>query len=362
MSVMGNRNKQPAYNGTCDRDLLAAGREDELLARVLARVAPEVQNICSRLVGMGRCQNNCPDACPEFNSAGIDLAQREIRDAIDKKTFTADGFLRVYILDDDFRRLWNQSREIVPKVMNNKLLRGGNITSYGALLADVMATDPLLHRAGPTPAIRLKVAESWLRNIWDDACDNAEMDIGVHSGGSESTYRHPKRFLPDGIWSRYGTRVDRVHRRRLQGEHERSVDANLAPELRPSDTSLVSLGRTREMCDSLLRALEKAEETHETYTDAPTALTDIDDPRERLTPLAISSKLDDGYLQVSADDMDRFDDGVVDVKNPAILFDDFSDAWYKSRRPDGSREISIETPVSEGRYIKDLLESETQED
>lgn len=350
------------YDGVTDRELLLSGRESELRARVLRRTLPEAQKVCERLVGMGRCPSVCPDACPELNTIGVDLVLREYEESLRKERFTEKGFLRVVIVDDDFRRLWNERRDIVAKVLNNKLLRSGTPTGYGARFAEIMRSDDLLNTAGSDDVARLRVAESWLRNIWDDACDNAEMDIKTHPGGMEASYRHPQRFLDDGVWSRYGFRVDRIHRRRCLGEHEASIDAALPDALRPAGTGREALVRTREVCEALLRAVERVDEDYETYDDAPGQLADLDDPGSRLAPLNISSRTDDGYLQISVEDLDRFSDGDVDVKNPRTLFDDFYDAWYKSRRPDGSREVSMETPVGEGTYLRDFLDDDSGDD
>lgn len=355
---MTSSNADASYDGVTDRELFDSGREDELRARALRRTLPEVQAVCGRLVGMGRCVAGCPDACPELNSVGVDLVEREYAESLEKERFTENGFLRVVIVDDDFRRLWNERRDIVPKIMNNKLLRGGKPTGYGERFAQVMQSDELLSRIEGDEVTRLRVAESWLRNIWDDACDNAEMDIGTHPGGMEASYRHPQRFLDDGIWSRYGFRVDRIHRRRSLGEHEASVDLQLPDEFKPCGTDPAALTRTRQVCEALLRSVELADEDHEVFDDAPGALAELDDPAARLAPLAISSRVDDGYLQVSSDDLDRFSDGDVDVKNPKTLFDDFYDAWFKSRRPDGSREVSLETPIGEGVYLRDVLQED----
>lgn len=357
---MGSASASSRYDGVTDRELFESGRGDELRARVLRRTLPEVKAVCERLVGMGRCAAGCPDACPEINTIGVELVEREYAESLAKESFTEKGFLRVVIVDDDFRRLWNERRDIVPKILNNKLLRGGKPTGYGERFAEILRDDDLLRGFGADDVARLRVAESWLRNIWDDACDNAEMDIDVHPGGMEATYRHPQRFFDDGIWSRYGFRVDRIHRRRRRGEHEISVDTGLGEELKPAGDGLEDLTRTRRVCEALLRAVELADEEHETFDDAPGPLAELDDPGSRLAPLNISSRLDDGYLQVSSDDLDRFSDGDVDVKNPRTLFDDFYDAWYKSRRPDGSREISLETPVGEGIYLRDLLEDDSE--
>lgn len=359
MIAMGSASTNSNYDGVTDRDLFESGRTDELRARVLRRTLPEVKAVCERLVGMGRCAVGCPDTCPEMNTIGVELVEREYAESLEKERFTVKGFLRVVIIDDDFRRLWNERRDIIPKILNNKILRSGKPTGYGERFAGVMCEDDLLRGFGANDALRLRVAESWLRNIWDDACDNAEMDISTHPGGMEATYRHPQRFLDDGIWSRYGVRVDRIHRRRCRGEHEMSVDAGLDVALKPSGNGRDDLARTRRVCDALLRAVELTDEEYETFDDAPGPLADLDDPGSRLAPLNISSRLNDNYLQVSSDDLDRFSDGTVDVKNPRTLFDDFYDAWYKSRRPDGSREISLETPVGEGIYLRDILEDDS---
>ena len=343
------------YDGVSDRELATTGRADVLHARVLKRTLPEAQEICRRLVGMGRCASGCPDACPELNTVGVELVEREFAESMTKERFTEKGFLRVVLVDDDFRRLWNERRDIIAKVLTNKLLRSGKPTGYGSRFATIAADDPTLSLLGTDDMTRLKVAESWLRNLWDDACDNAEMDIDTHPGGSEAVYRHPSRFLDDDTWSRYGFRIDRIQRRRISGEHEAAIDAAMDPSLRPAGTDREALLRTRRVCEALLAAVEKTDEVYETFEDAPSALAELEEPRKQLDPLNISSRFDEEYLQLSADDLDRFSDGVVDNKNARTLFDDFYDAWHKSRRPDGMREVSIETPIGEGIYLKDVI-------
>lgn len=360
--VVSSSGSRVPYDGVSDRELLESGREGVLRARVLRRLLPEVQEVCGRLVGMGGCAAGCPDACPELNSVGVRLVEREYEESLGRSRFTEKGFLRVVIVDDDFRRLWNESRGIVPKVLNNKLLRGGVPTGYGTRFAAMMLEDDLLRQVAGDDASRLRVAESWLRNVWDDACDNAEMDIRSHPGGMEASYRHPARFLDDGVWSRYGFRVDRIHRRRCGGEHELSIDASLPEGMRPSGEGREALGRTRGVCEALLRTVERTDEVYESFDDAPGPLAELDDPGSRLEPLGISSRVDDGWLQVSSDDMDRFSDGTVDEKNPRTLFDDFYDAWYKSRRPDGHREISLETVIGEGIVVADVVADDDADD
>jgi hypothetical protein len=38
-----------------------------------------------------------------------------------------------------------------------------------------------------------------------------------------------------------------------------------------------------------------------------------------------------GKLEISSDDLDRLDDGIVDNMNPRALFDDFAAAWAMTR-------------------------------
>lgn len=346
--------KLPGSNLT-DKELYLDGKEDILYLRTESRHAGEVQDICKRLVGMGRCNNTCPDACPEYNTIGVALFRQEFQEALRKERFAPSGFLKIIIVDDDFRRLWSIEREIIPKILNNKLVRDGKPTKYGKMLAEAMEQNKTLKLMGSDTITRLKSAENWLRNLWDDACDNAEMDIAVHPGSSESTYRHPQRFMNKSVYHRYGYRADRLLRRRLNGEHELNIDLNVDESIRPRNGLDDSILRVCTIADELLKTMEHIEKCLEDYHDAPESLTDNEDALRKLDGLHISHRKDEGWAQLSRDDMDRFSDGVVDEKNPAILYDDFYDAWFKTRRSDGLREISLSTPTGEGTDLLGTL-------
>lgn len=336
-----------------DKDLYLTGKEDDLYLRCESRHAAEIQDICKRLVGMGRCNDVCPSACPEVNNVGLDLFRQKFREALDKERFGPSGFLKIVILDDDFRRLWNAERGIVPKVLTNKLLRGGKPTMYGTRFAEAMDAHATLNFMGFDLATRLLSAESWLRNLWDDACDNAEMDIAVHQGSSESTYRHPSRFEIDSVFRRYGYRADRILRRRMNGEHEMNIDKNLHESIRPGKGDNDACARIVAIIDGLFETMELVEKTLEVYQDAPQTLAADTMVLQNLNNLKVSHQVDKSRLLLSRDDMDRFDDGVVDIKNPYIIYDDFYDAWFKTRRSDGLREISLNSAA--GINLEDTL-------
>ena len=341
-----NYRKLPDSNLT-DQELHLNGKEDILYLRTESRHAGEVQDICKRLVGMGRCNNTCPEACPEYNTVGLTLFRQEFQEALRKERFASSGFLKIIILDDDFRRLWSIERDIIPKIMNNKLIRNGKPTKYGKMLAEAMEQNETLKLMGSDTMTRLKSAESWLRNLWDDACDNAEMDIAAASDSRESMYRHPQRFMNKSVYKRYGYRADRILRRRLNGEHELNIDLNIDESIRPCDNLTDSILRVCTIADELLKTMEHIEKCLEDYHDAPESLTHSQDALHKLDGLHISHKKDDGWVRLSRDDMDRFYDGIVDEKNSSILYDDFYDAWFKTRRSDGLREVSLSTPTGE---------------
>lgn len=346
--------KLPDSNLT-DKELYLAGKEDILYLRTESRYAGQIEDICKRLVGMGRCNNTCPEACPEYNTIGLTLFRQEFQEALSKDRFAPSGFLKIIILDDDFRRLWSIERKIVPKILNNKLIRDGKPTKYGSIFAEAMEENETLELMGSDTMTRLKSAESWLRNLWDDACDNAEMDIAVYPGSMESTYRHPQRFMNESIYHRYGYRADRILRRRLNVEHELNIDLNIDESIRPRSGLDDSMLRVCTIANELLKTMEHIEKCLEEYHDAPESLTVNNDALRKLDDLHISHTKDEEWVQLSRDDMDRFSDGVVDEKNPAILYDDFYDAWFKTRRSDGLREISLSTPTGEGTDLLGTL-------
>jgi hypothetical protein len=176
-----------------------------------------------------------------------------------------------------------------------------------------------------------------LRNLWDDACDNALMHVERHQNG-ERTYRHRKDDLDDATARRYGFRADRLYRRRVEGEDERQLDELLSEDIRPAQTAsqtpeeLTSeLEKVTKICDALFWAVEQADAKVERYK--------VLDVSGRQVPEDLSTRIKDGTLEISLDDADRRDDGMVNASahdktplNRETLFDDFAMAWEMTRR------------------------------
>lgn len=334
--------------------------------QVLRRVERDVQQICERLVGMGHCTKSCPARCDEFNTIGLDLVNKSFEKAIKKPVFGETGYLVVVIKDDDFRRQWNKARNFVQEPINNKLLRTNagilEPTPYGVRFASHAKDDRTLSKVTTDDLRLLQFAQSWLNNLWDDACDNAQMSVSAPGEGNlEHRYAHPVDHSPDRAQRRYGFRADRIHRRRTTGELEQAVDGVLPEELQlrgrqdgvrenvANAQYADQLARVSEVCEALLRVVEATDEPVERFQ--PLMREVSDDQRDELAQRNISTKVGTHGLEISSDDVDRVQDGIVDEKNPRTLFDDFSEAWSVTRG--GHREKDTELP----QYLDPLLAS-----
>ncbi len=309
----------------------------ELRARVFSRAQQDAQDTCKRLVGMGHCVEACPGDCEVFTQVGLELAKSETDRAIQKPEFGQRGQILLNVIDDDFRRLWNKQRGLIQEPTQHKLIRLEKITAYGSRFLDAMQADETLQCFGGDELRRLRIANSWLRNLWDDACDNALMHVGKHPNG-EHTYRHRETDFDDSTPRRYGFRADRLYRRRVSGETERELDKALSEDIRPSRIEnqthaelKVELRKVTKVCDALLRAVERADEEAERYKSL--------DVSGQSIPEHLSTRSKPGVLEISLDDADRFDDGQInasvhdkDPLNPKTLFDDFAMAWGMTRR------------------------------
>jgi hypothetical protein len=328
----------------------------ELHAIVLRRAQQDAQDTCKRLVGMGHCVEACPGDCKVFTEVGLELVKREIDTALEKPEFGEQGQILLNVIDDDFRRLWNTQRGLIQELTNHKLIRLGKITEYGKRFLDAMQADETLQLFDGDDSQKLKTVDSWLRNLWDDACDNALMHVGWHPNG-ERTYRHRKTDFDDPTARRYGFRADRLYRRRVSGEFEREQDKALSEDIRPNRTEnqthaelMSEIRKVTKICDALFRAVEQADEKVERYKRFKRL-----DISERPVAEHLSTREESDSLKISLDDADRLDDGQINASvhdetplNPRTLFDDFAMAWGMTRR--GHRETSVVKDPSEPSF------------
>ena len=328
----------------------------ELRAIVLRRAQLDAQDTCKRLVGMGHCVEACPGDCEVFTQVGLELVKRETDTALQKPEFGEQGQILLNVIDDDFRRLWNTQRGLIQELTNHKLIRLGRITEYGKRFLDAMQADETLQRFGGGDSQRLKTVESWLRNLWDDACDNALMHVGEHPNG-EHTYRHRKTDFDDPTARRYGFRADRLYRRRVSGETERELDKAFSEDIRPNRTEnqthaelMSEIRKVAKICDALLRAVEQADEEVERYKRYKKL-----DISERPVAEHLSMREESDSLEISLDDADRLDDGRINASvhdkeplNRKTMFDDFAMAWGMTRRE--HRETSVAKDPSEPSF------------
>lgn len=250
--------------------------------------------------------------------------------------------LDVRLVEDDFRRRWNKARGLVQEPLNHKLLRSGKITDWGSRFLQSLRANTWLKNCSADNDVRLlKLTESWLRHLWDDASDNAEM-VAIRKGDfSEMWYVHPENVWLDDTKRRFGYRADRLHRRRISEAELREIDATLPETVRPS---FASTGKEAEsddffkvsrFCDTIFAAVEAADAQVEKYQTAPNMQeSNISESElaEKLGEFGISMRVSNsGTLEVSTDDLDRLDDGFVDEMNPRALFDDFATAWAMTR-------------------------------
>lgn len=323
-----------------DADLLKRAKTEQLTARVQARMSGLVQSICGRLVGMGACSPQCP--CAEYQRIGMPWLEDEISEALRQERFGDDGMLDVRLVEDDFRRRWNKARGLVQEPLNHKLLREGKITDWGSRFLNNLRMTPWLKECSVEDNVRLlKLTESWLRHLWDDASDNADM-MAIREGNfSEIWYVHPENIWSDDTKRRYGYRADRLYRRRISDVNLREIDALLPETVRPSFASTGKVAESDEFfkiakfCDALFAAMESADEPVEKYQAGPkidsSSMTGSE-VVEKLGSFGISMRTSkDGVLEISSDDIDRLDDGIVDDANPRALFDDFAAAWAMTR-------------------------------
>jgi len=341
-----------------DRELFDQGKKDQLCAQLFSRTEREVQTICGRLVGMGRCINTCPDSCQEFSEIGHQLVITAVEKALKSPQWGDEGILFVTVADDDFRRPWNSMRGLVMELLQNKFLRAAKgkegvreVTPYGKRFYKHARNHPVLKTFGSDEKQACRIFQSWLANLWDDACDNAEMSLSVTvKGSSEKTYCHPKRIL-DNRFRRHGYRADRVHRRRTSVKNEREIDALLPPEWRPLgrwdgiEESVESAAYQKQLknlaviCDALFEIVEKTDEDKERFATSPIP-DGTSDFEHEFTKRNISFRAKDGKYEISMDDADRNDDGFVNSSvfsddsppnNRWTLFDDFVEAWVLTR-------------------------------
>lgn len=320
--------------------LFEGGKTEPLTVRVHSRLTGLVQSICGRIVGMGMCSAQCP--CAEFQQVGMPWLEDEIAEALSKQRFGDDGMLDVRLVEDDFRRRWNMARGLVQEPLNHKLLRSGKITVWGSRFLQSLRSSPWLKDCSADNDVRLlKLTESWLRHLWDDASDNADMTAIRKGDFSEMWYVHPESVWLDDTKRRFGYRADRLYRRRISDAELREIDAILPETVRPS---FASTGREAEsdeffkvsrFCDTIFAAVEAADAQVEKYQTAPNVQGSIISEAEfaeKLGEFGISMRVSDsGSLELSTDDLDRLDDGFVDEMNPRALFDDFAAAWAMTR-------------------------------
>ena len=320
--------------------LFEGGKTEPLTVRVHSRMTGLVQSICGRIVGMGMCSAQCP--CAEFQQVGMPWLEDEIAEALSKQRFGDDGMLDVRLVEDDFRRRWNMARGLVQEPLNHKLLRSGKITVWGSRFLQSLRSSPWLKDCSADNDVRLlKLTESWLRHLWDDASDNADMTAIRKGDFSEMWYVHPESVWLDDTKRRFGYRADRLYRRRISDAELREIDAILPETVRPS---FASTGREAEsdeffkvsgFCDTIFAAVEAADAQVEKYQTAPNVQGSIISEAEfaeKLGEFGISMRVSDsGSLELSTDDLDRLDDGFVDEMNPRALFDDFAAAWAMTR-------------------------------
>ena len=337
-------------------------KSPELQVIVLRRAQLDAQDTCKRLVGMGHCVEACPGDCEVFTQVGLELVKQEIDKALQKPEFGEHGQILLNVIDDDFRRLWNKQRGLVQEPTQHKLIRQGKITEYGTRFLAAMQADETLQLFNGDDSQKLKTVDSWLRNLWDDACDNALMHVGWHPSG-ERTYRHRKTDFDDPTARRYGFRADRLYRRRVSGEFERERDELLSRDNRPNRTEnqthaelMSELRKVTRICDALLRAVEQADEKVERYRRI--------DVSGQSIPEHLSTRSKPGALEISLDDADRFDDGRINASvhdeeplNPKTLFDDFVMVWGMTRRE--HRETSVAKDPSEPSF-QQTVERDTQ--
>jgi len=323
--------------------LFEHGKVEQLTGRVHLRMKGLVGSICGRLVGMGMCSAQCP--CAEYQQVGMPWLEDEIAEALTKQRFSDNGMLDVRLVDDDFRRRWNKARGLVQEPLNNKILRSGKITDWGSRFLQSLRANPSLKDCSAGDDIRLlELTESWLRHLWDDASDNADMTSIREGGFSEMWYVHPENFWRDDTKRRYGYRADRLWRRRTSDDELRSMDELLPEHVRPSLSSPTKEAREAEnnefhkvsrICDALFTAVEAADAKVERYQDGPTvegSSISESEISEKLQEFGVSMRRSaSGKLEISSDDLDRLDDGIVDNMNPRALFDDFAAAWAMTR-------------------------------
>ncbi len=337
-------------SGQTEKRLFAANPQSpELRAIVLRRAQQDAQDTCKRLVGMGRCADACPGDCEIFTQVGLELVKREIDKALAKPEFGEQGQILLNVIDDDFRRLWNRQRGLIQEPTQHKLMRLGKITEYGARFLATMKGDEILQRFGGDDSQKLKTVDSWLRNLWDDACDNALMYVERHQNG-ERTYRHKETDFDDPTARRFGFRADRLYRRRVSGETERERDELLSKDIRPIRTEShthAELCKVTRICEALFRAVEQADEEAERYQSL--------DISGQSIPEHLSTRSKSGTHEISLDDADRLDDGHVNASvhskeplNPKTLFDDFVLAWGMTRRE--HRRTSVPKDPSEPSF------------
>jgi len=332
----------------------------ELRARAFRRAQFDAQDTCKRLFGMGHCEEACPGDCEVFTQVGLELVKREIDEALQKPEFGEQGQILLNVIDDDFRRLWNTQRGLLQEPTQHKLIRQGEITEYGRRFLAAMQVDETLQRFGGDDSQKLKTVDSWLRNLWDDACDNALMHIGKYLTSGEQTYRHRKTDLDDPTARRYGFRADRLYRRCVSGEFERERDELLSEDIRPNRTEnqtrkelMSEIRKVAKICDALFRAVEQADEESERYK----ALGERVSGRPVAEHLSMREK--SGSLEISLDDADRLDDGQINASvhdkeplNNKTLFDDFAMAWGMTRRE--HRKTSVAKDPSELSFQQTL--------
>lgn len=321
-------------------ELFRRGKTEQLTSRVHSRMNGLVQAICGRLVGMGACSAQCP--CAEYSHIGMTWLEDEISESLNRQVFDDDGKLVVVLVEDDFRRRWNRARGLKQEPLNHKLLRRGIITDWGSRFLESLRANEWLQECSPNDDVRLlRLAESWLRHLWDDASDNADM-ISIRKGDfSEFWYVHPEQVWLNDTKRRYGYRADRVYRRRISDVELREMDVILPENVRPTFTTTGKAAESNEFhkvakfCDALFVAVESADAQVERYQVAPDASgpnTSESQYTAKIETFGITTRQSkSGKLEISTDDLDRLSDGIVDELNPRALFDDFASAWAMTR-------------------------------
>jgi len=323
-----------------EAELFRQGKTEQLTSRVHSRMHGLVQAICGRLVGMGGCSAQCP--CAEYSQIGMTWLEDEISESLNRQVFDDDGKLDVRLVEDDFRRRWNRARGLKQEPLNHKLLRKGTITDWGSRFLQSLRANEWLQECSPNDDVRLlRLAESWLRHLWDDASDNADM-ISIRKGDfSEFWYVHPEQVWLNDTKRRYGYRADRVYRRRISDVELREMDMTLPESVRPAFAVTGKVAESNEFhkvarfCDALFAAVESADAQVERYQVAPDASgpnTTESQFTAKIKTFGISTRQSkSGKLEISTDDLDRLSDGIVDELNPRALFDDFATAWAMTR-------------------------------